>query len=271
MSPADSMLNILEMGIGMREVLKKTVCIVLLCALALGGGTAVPGRVQAVGVPTVDVTTRNSKNSTITIGVVGESVSYKVYLAKSKKGKYKLKGTTDAATYKITGLKPKQVYYVKVRAFETVDGETQYGGYSSIKKIPKYTVGAAYVNQVLKLVNKERAKAGVPELKLDARLTKAAQIRSRELVQKFSHTRPDGRDCLSALIDEGLDYSVAGENIAAGQQTPKQVVASWMASSGHRANILMEDYEYMGLGYTKSSKGYQYYWSQMFMAPGYSE
>ena len=90
----------------------------------------------------------------------------------------------------------------------------------------------------------------------------AAQIRARELVTDFSHTRPDGSECFTALQAVGAKYSGAGENIAYGQKTPQEVVNAWMNSPGHRANIMNGNFTTIGVGCYKS--GNTYYWSQFF-------
>jgi len=63
----------------------------------------------------------------------------------------------------------------------------------------------------------------------------------------------------------GIAYKSAGENIAAGQSTPQQVVQAWMNSPGHRANILSRSYTRIGVGYAKGGSQ-RYYWSQMFIS-----
>ncbi len=124
---------------------------------------------------------------------------------------------------------------------------------------------ANYANEVLNLVNAERAKEGLSALTLDVKLCKAADVRAAEIVTSFSHTRPDGSSCFTAVKDAGYtSYKYLGENIAAGQKTPQAVVTAWMNSSGHRANIMSKNFTTLGVGYVKTSSGYGHYWSQMF-------
>ena len=118
---------------------------------------------------------------------------------------------------------------------------------------------------VLDLVNEARAQEGLAPLTLAKNLTQAAQVRAGELPVLFSHTRPDGRSCFTALDQAGIAYRAAGENIAAGYATPEAVVAGWMASDGHRANILSADFTQMGLGYAPAEDGYGHYWAQLFV------
>lgn len=122
--------------------------------------------------------------------------------------------------------------------------------------------GSSYAAQVVSLVNAERAAQGLSALTIDARVTAAAQVRAGELHQSFSHTRPDGRSCFTALAEAGASYRGAGENIAYGQSSPQQVVQAWMDSPGHRANILSNKYTKIGVGYTV--KNGVAYWAQLF-------
>ena len=118
---------------------------------------------------------------------------------------------------------------------------------------------------VLKLVNQQRKKRNQKKLVLDSKLNKAAQKRAKEISQEFSHTRPNGDDCFTILMTYKAKYTTCGENIAAGQSTAKQVMNSWMHSSGHKKNILGKKYRKMGVGYyKKKGTSYTYYWVQLF-------
>ena len=116
--------------------------------------------------------------------------------------------------------------------------------------------------QVLNLCNAERAKYGLAPLTWDgANLAPGAAIRAQEITVYFSHTRPDGSSCFSAVRNPGR----VGENIAAGQRTPEEVVNTWMNSSGHRANILNANFRKLGVGYVYvPGSMYGHYWVQMF-------
>ncbi len=120
-----------------------------------------------------------------------------------------------------------------------------------------------YADEVIRLVNQEREKAGVGALSLNKAAEAAANIRARELVEKFSHTRPDGSSCFSALDEQGVVYRMAGENIAAGYASPQAVMNGWMNSPGHRSNILNEGFTAIGVGYYQKD-GYNY-WVQLFI------
>ena len=114
--------------------------------------------------------------------------------------------------------------------------------------------------EVVRLVNIERANQGLSPLSTMSSLTAAAQTRASELASSFSHDRPNGTSCFTALDEAGVRYYTAGENIAAGYTTPAAVVEGWMNSPGHRANILNGDFTYIGVGYYTGNN-----WVQMFI------
>ena len=118
--------------------------------------------------------------------------------------------------------------------------------------------------QVVSLVNAERARQGLPALTVSTTVQQAAQTRAGELQTSFSHTRPSGASCFTALTEAGVSYARAGENIAYGQSTPEAVVQSWMSSSGHRANILSSSFTTIGVGCTVVNG--TAYWAQLFTA-----
>ncbi|MCI8478875.1 MAG: hypothetical protein HFE97_11200 [Oscillospiraceae bacterium] len=121
--------------------------------------------------------------------------------------------------------------------------------------------------EVVRLVNIERAKEGLAPLGTYDSLTAAAQIRAPELITLFSHDRPDGSKCYTAMTQTGASKNAytMGENIAAGNATAAATVEQWMNSPGHRANILNPNYTHIGVGYASSSSGYRHYWVQMFV------
>ena len=136
----------------------------------------------------------------------------------------------------------------------------------AIAKINTVTY-SEFANRVLELVNIERANAGVAPLVLDEALCNAANMRAIEMDRtgEFSHTRPGGRECFTVVDYCNIGYMMCGENIAAGQPTPEEVMNSWLGSAGHKANILSPEYTKMGLGYSTGGGGeYRHYWAQEF-------
>ena len=126
------------------------------------------------------------------------------------------------------------------------------------------TEQSTYAQQILALVNQERAKAGLKEVVLEEKLGDAANVRAKECATSFSHTRPDGSSFSTVLKENGVTYTGAGENIAWGQKSPQEVMEGWMNSSGHRANILNAKFTTLGVGHYQDSKGTNY-WSQLFI------
>lgn len=124
----------------------------------------------------------------------------------------------------------------------------------------------AYVNQVLDGVNEARTANGLPPLRLDGDLCKAARVRASECVTNFSHTRPDGSRYKTAITDVGINAGWTGENVATGYTSGTQVMQGWMKSDGHRANILHEKFTRIGIGLAENTgnKYRGYAWAQLF-------
>ena len=119
-----------------------------------------------------------------------------------------------------------------------------------------------FAQEVLRLVNKERARVGIAPLRLADDLQAATAIRAREIVGYFSHTRPNGSDCFTAMKNRGR---TCGENIAAGNSSASATVEQWMNSQGHRANILNPAFRELGIGYFYAKDStYRHYWVQLF-------
>jgi uncharacterized protein YkwD len=119
-----------------------------------------------------------------------------------------------------------------------------------------------FPQEVLRLVNVERAKVGAKPLKFAQDLAASAFVRATELPTKFSHTRPNGTKCFTAMPQRG---HVLGENLAGGQTSPKQVVQAWMDSETHRANMLSKKFTELGVVYYyQPNSKYKHYWVQHF-------
>ena len=117
-------------------------------------------------------------------------------------------------------------------------------------------------DEVIMLVNEQRAAQGKDILYESALLNQAADIRAKEITSNFSHTRPDGTSGYKVVYEVGATYMAVGENIAYGYFTEADVMNGWMNSSGHRANILNDSYHAMGVGIAYSNG--MYYWVQLF-------
>lgn len=104
------------------------------------------------------------------------------------------------------------------------------------------------IKAVFDLTNQQRIYHGLNELSYASDLQHAADIRAKECSQLFSHTRPDGSSCHD-IIEK--DCIVSGENIILADKpiaTAENMMAEWMRSPGHRANILLPDFTEMAVG-----------------------
>ncbi len=123
--------------------------------------------------------------------------------------------------------------------------------------------GYSVEQEVIQLVNQERAKNGLSPLKYDWELARVAEHKSLDMhnIGYFSHTSPTYGSPFDMMKNYGIRYKAAGENIAQGQTSAQQVMNAWMNSSGHRANILNSTYTHIGVGYVSDG----HYWTQMFI------
>ena len=110
---------------------------------------------------------------------------------------------------------------------------------------------------VLNLINEERAKNGLSPLTWSGKLENAADIRAEEITQKFSHERPNDSEWWT--VDDSVMYA---ENLAEGYDNPEDVLNAWMASPTHKENILDKDFKTCAISIYK--RGGKLYWVQEF-------
>jgi uncharacterized YkwD family protein/spore coat assembly protein SafA len=150
---------------------------------------------------------------------------------------------------------------------ELIDANPQLANPNQISPGQKITVPVkeqvSVEREVVKLVNAERAKAGLPALQEDWELSRVAKNKSQDMHDKnyFDHTSPTYGTPFTMMKNFGITYKSAGENIAKGQRSAQEVVTAWMNSEGHRANILNKSYTHIGVGYVQDGN----YWTQMFI------
>ncbi|TYQ16181.1 UNVERIFIED_CONTAM: spore coat assembly protein SafA/uncharacterized YkwD family protein [Acetivibrio alkalicellulosi] len=134
--------------------------------------------------------------------------------------------------------------------------------------VPNIDDVKAQENEVIRLVNAERSKNGLPALKANWQVSRVARYKSQDMVDKgyFSHTSPTYGSPFRMMESFGVKFSTAGENIAMGQRTPAEVMNAWMNSPGHRNNILSPSFTEIGVGLAKAANG-RTYWTQMFIKP----
>jgi len=122
--------------------------------------------------------------------------------------------------------------------------------------------------QVLDATNAERAKVGCSPLVADSKLNSSADGHAEDMAAKnyFAHNSQDGRTFDQRISAAGFKFGSAGENLAVGQSTVSKLLQDWMASPGHRKNIVNCDYTNLGVGYAFSNYGgvSKHYWVQNF-------
>jgi uncharacterized protein YkwD len=103
--------------------------------------------------------------------------------------------------------------------------------------------------KMLEMVNKERAKQGLPALKADPEMTRVARAHSKDMFVKgyFAHNSPEGKTPFDRMRTAGVHFSTAGENLALAQ-TLEIAHTNLMNSPGHRANILHPSFGRLGIG-----------------------
>ncbi|MGI5128959.1 CAP domain-containing protein [Pseudonocardia sp. CA-107938] len=123
------------------------------------------------------------------------------------------------------------------------------------------TVDAAKESQVVALTNRARVSAGCAPLRIDSRITRAAQAHSDDMARRgyFDHDSRNGRDFVDRMRAAGYPNPGA-ENIAVGQTSSSEVMQAWLASPGHRRNILDCTLTTIGVGYAADGS----YWTQDF-------
>ena len=132
--------------------------------------------------------------------------------------------------------------------------------------------------RVIDLVNAARGKgrrcgserfAPAPPLSASRQLTEAAADHARDMARRnyFEHRGRDGSQPKDRVLRSGYDPRLSGENIAFGPETAEEVVAGWLDSPGHCANIMEPRFEDIGIGVATGKKRGRIYWVQTFGAP----
>ena len=164
----------------------------------------------------------------------------------------------------------------------TIDGE-RYRDDSLIAKVLPMRGGGDYkiklidhgdlddiTSNVIRITNRMRRRNGVKPLKRSQLLTKAAQahVDDMDTVGRYlGHDSSDGREMRDRINQVGYKWTYIAENAASGQGSAKDVVRSWMNSTGHRANLLNEEISEIGVGYAIDDLSGATYWIQKFATP----
>jgi uncharacterized protein YkwD len=132
--------------------------------------------------------------------------------------------------------------------------------------------------RVVELVNDARRKSRkcgserfspAPPLSASGPLSDAANIHARDMARKkfFDHRGSDGSQPRDRVLRTGYKFKLTGENIALGPETAEEVVAGWLASPGHCANIMEPRFQNIGVGLATGRGRGQVYWVQTFGSP----
>ena len=121
---------------------------------------------------------------------------------------------------------------------------------------------SASEQQMVDLVNQERAKAGVAALKVDTELSRVARIKSQDMKDNnyFSHTSPTYGSPFEMMKSFGIKYRAAGENLAK-HGSVESAHVGLMNSEGHKKNILNTNFTHIGIGIVDNR-----YYTQMFIS-----
>jgi uncharacterized protein YkwD len=135
---------------------------------------------------------------------------------------------------------------------------------------PAAAVSAGRAGALVELANEHRSRAGLPPLRANEALMRAAQTQAEQSasIGKMAHVLPGARyprpeDRLDA---SGYPWRAFAENIAMGQRSMSDAVEAWMNSPGHRKNLLSATYTELGTGYATDADGRPYY-VQVFGRP----
>jgi uncharacterized protein YkwD len=129
---------------------------------------------------------------------------------------------------------------------------------------------ATIVDTLFILTNRERTRANLTPLRRSAELSRAAELQAEQMAsaEKLAHEVPGARypTLASRLKLVGYAYRSSGENVAEGYTSGAALMASWMTSPPHRANILSAKYTETGVGMARSKSG-RVYSVQVFGRP----
>jgi hypothetical protein len=141
-----------------------------------------------------------------------------------------------------------------------------------ISFIPVSRVTAFGTSEIASLSNQARGANGIAALSVNSALTAAAQEKATHMAVNsyFEHTAPDGTTGWYFIEQQGYQYSMAGENLAATNESPNAVVTGWMNSPGHRANLLNANFTEVGYGVSYKGE-YQGYSDVYFVVALYAK
>lgn len=122
-------------------------------------------------------------------------------------------------------------------------------------------------HEVIARTNAIRRERGLPELRVDDRLSTAARAHAADLARRDAagHLGGDGSLPDARASRTGYSWVFIGENVAVGQPTPSQVVMGWMSSPDHRRNLLSSEARHVGVGYAyRPETQWRHFWTAVY-------
>lgn len=197
------------------------------------------------------VSAKKKGSATITATANGVSAECKVTV----KAKPSNSITTTTTVTNTQSGKKEEVTIVKPSTPSSSGGSGSSSSSSGGSVTMEYSLSKA--KEAFNLQNAERAKVGAQQLQWNDTVYEACKVRAKEIVTNWSHTRPNGGRYTDLI--NGVAWSSAGENLAKGTTSASNAVASWMASPGHRANMLDGTFTHAAVAY------YGGYWVTIFV------
>lgn len=119
-------------------------------------------------------------------------------------------------------------------------------------------------------LNQYRKKHDLSPVTLDLKLISASEVHAKDMAENgfVSHTGSNGSAHSDRMLDKGYVFSIAGENVASGQNSWQKVFKAWQDSPGHNENLLMPEATHFGVGLVfEKNTEYHYYWAMIMAAP----
>lgn len=225
--------------------MKKIICGMMSCLIILSMIFVGNVNVKAASTPEL-----NKSNITLVKGKTGIIKIQDATASEKNEAEWESSNPNVVSVTQTGRLKAKEIGEVKI-IVSVADKKL-------VCKVTVESLTTNYTEKVVSLTNERRAQNGLNKLKQDERLMKAAQVRAKELAEKFSHERPNGDSYLTVLSEHSIKHYGAMENIFKAEDIPASVVAAGMEDPGKRAIILKYGYTHIGVGYYKG------YWVQFF-------
>jgi uncharacterized protein YkwD len=173
-----------------------------------------------------------------------------------------IEGGDGDDTIEFTIKQPRRIGVDGGAGLDTINGVREPGAPRVSAQAPVEVALSAWEQAIVDLTNSERARAGLPALRVNGRLVEAARLQAGQMshLDRMAHTLPDAG--FPALLDRlrHVGYTAgAGENIAFNYRDPADVLLGWMYSPAHRENILRSSFREIGVAVALNAEGLPYF------------